>query len=597
MSIFERIKSFRDVMIKENIDYYVIPSEDAHQGEYVPSYYKGRAFMSGFTGSAGTLLIGRSIAILWTDGRYFIQAENQLKGTKIELYKMRIEGYSTLSEWIEKNIGDKEVLAFDGNVIAIKTYKKMQEYASKNNFEIKIDKDLLTDSWSDRPELPKDKAFIHDVKYCGKSVNQKIKDVLAIMISEDGDSYIVSSLDDVAWLFNIRGNDVENNPFVLAHGVVTRGSTTLYIDLNKVDETFIRSLASEGVSVKDYYDINSELKLLEGNILVDERRVSAFLYEKLSKSANVIHKLEIVASLKAIKNNIEIENLERCQIRDGVAMLRFTKWLKGNIGKIEISEISASDKLEEFRAMGDLYKGISFDTIAGHKEHGAMMHYFATKESEYILEEKGFLLVDSGGQYLDGTTDITRTFILGKLTDEEKKDFTLVLKGHLALMNAKFLKGSTGSHLDILARQPLWSNGIDYKCGTGHGVGFFLSVHEGPQGINRVSTLPLELGMILTNEPGIYKEGKHGIRTENTMIVEPYMISEEFGEFYKFRTISYCPIDLDGVDLSIMNSEEREHLNDYHKLVKEKLEVYIKNEVVDDKDELLEFLAYATKLV
>ncbi|MGL5066528.1 MAG: aminopeptidase P family protein [Sarcina sp.] len=597
MRTFEKIQSFRKLMVARGIDYYIIPSEDSHQGEYVPNYYKGRAYMSGFTGSAGTLLIGHSIAILWTDGRYFIQAENQLKGSGIELYKMRTEGYLTLLEWIERNIKDNEVLGFDGNVISIKTYKKMKEFSVKNNFEIKIDEDLLNEIWCDRPELPKDKTFIHDVKYCGKSVSQKIKDVLDIMISEDGDSYIVSSLDDVAWLFNIRGNDVKNNPFVLAHGVLTRGSATLYIDLNKVDENFISSLASEGVSIKDYYEINTEIKLLEGNVLVDEDRVSAFLYDRLSQSAKVLHVLEIVASLKAVKNDVEIESLEKCQVRDGVAMLRFTKWIKDNIGKVEISEISAANKLEAFRAMGDLYKGISFGTIAGHKEHGAMMHYFATTQSNYILDKKGFLLVDSGAQYLDGTTDITRTFVLGELTYEERRDFTLVLKGHLALMNAKFLKGSTGAHLDILARQPLWNEGIDYKCGTGHGVGFFLSVHEGPQGINRVSTLPLELRMILTNEPGVYKEGKHGIRTENTMIVEPYIESEEFGEFYKFRTISYCPIDLEGVDLSIMSSQERRYLNDYHKLVSEKLAVYIKNEVIEDRDELLEFLACATKAV
>lgn len=597
MSIFERIKSFREVMIKENIDYYVIPSEDAHQGEYVPNYYKGRAYMSGFTGSAGTLLIGRKKAILWTDGRYFIQAEKQLEGSGIELYKMRTDGYPTLLEWIEGNIKANEVIGFDGNVISIETYKKMKEFSVKNKFDIKIDKDLLNQVWNDRPSLPKKKAYIHEVKYSGRSTIEKVQDVLNIMVSENADSYVVSSLDDVAWLFNIRGNDVKNNPFVLAHGIITRGSATLYIDLEKVDDKFISSLQNEGVTVKDYCVINSDITLLEGTVLVDESRVSAFLYEKLSKSINVKHKLEIVASLKAIKNKVEIANLEECQIRDGVAMIRFRRWLKDNIGKIEISEISASDKLEEFRAKGDLYKGLSFDTIAGHKEHGAMMHYFATKETDYKLEEKGFLLVDSGAQYLDGTTDITRSFVLGKLTEEERKDFTLVLKGHLALMNAKFLKGTTGSHLDILARGPLWNEGIDYKCGTGHGVGFFLSVHEGPQGINRVSTLSLEKGMVLTNEPGIYKEGKHGIRTENTMIVEEFMQSKEFGEFYKFRTISYCPIDLEGLDLNIMTSVEKVQLNEYHKIVNEKLSKYIVENNLEDKTELLDFLEISTKVI
>ncbi|MGL4453705.1 MAG: aminopeptidase P family protein [Sarcina sp.] len=597
MNIIEKIRAFREVMINENIDYYIIPSEDAHQGEYVPDYYKGRAYMSGFKGSAGTLLIGREIAILWTDGRYFIQAEKELEGSGIELYKMRTEEYPTLVEWIENNIKINEVLGFDGNVISIEIYKKMKRIANKNKFDIKIDKDLLNEIWSDRPSLPTEKAFIHELKYSGKSIQEKIKDVLDIMISQDGDSYVVSSLDDVAWLFNIRGSDVKNNPFVLAHGILTRGSATLYIDLTKIDQKFVSYLLSEGVVVKDYYDINYDITLLEGNIILDEKRVSAFLYEKLSNHVTVVHSAEITAKLKAIKNNVEIANLEKCQIRDGVAMLRFMKWLKDNIGKFEISEISAADKLEEFREMGQLYKGISFDTIAGHKEHAAMMHYFATKESDYKLEDKGFLLVDSGGQYLDGTTDITRTFVLGKISDEQRKDFTLVLKGHLALMNAKFLKGTTGANLDILARAPLWNEGIDYKCGTGHGVGFFLSVHEGPQGINKVSDLPIEKGMILTNEPGIYKQGKYGIRTENTMIVEEFMKNEEFGEFYKFRTISYCPIDLTGVDLNIITEKEKLQLNEYHKLVNEKLSRYIINNNLQDKDELLEFLKQETKKI
>ena len=579
MKVLDRIKSLRKIMRKKEIDYYIISSGDAHQSEYVCEHYRGRAYMSGFTGSAGTLLIGLDKGILWTDGRYFIQAEDQLKGSGIELFKMRIPGWPTLEEWLMENMKDGETLAFDGKTFSVNSYKNFKEIENKKKINIKIDEDLLDEVWTDRPEIPKEEAFIHNIKYCGKSAGEKLSEVREKMKELGAENYIIASLDDIAWLYNIRGNDIHCNPVVISYALVKEKEAFLYVDKDKISNEMEKDLNRNGITVKDYDGLINGIKALRGTVLIDPNKTSASIYENIKNKENIIEHLNITTSLKAIKNKDEIENLKRCQVRDGVAMVRFMKWLKENLGKIEISEISASDKLEEFRALGELFRGISFDTIAAHKEHGAMMHYFPTKETDYKLDKKGFLLVDSGGQYLDGTTDITRTFVLGDLTEEEKRDFTLVLKSHINLMRTRFLKGTTGSNVDIRARGPLWDNGIDYKCGTGHGIGFFLNVHEGPQSISPVpNKIPLEPGMIITNEPGVYKEGKHGIRTENVMLVVNDISSEEFGQFYKFEVISLCPIDLNGIDSELLSKEEKEWLNNYHKTVFDTLSHYLSNE-------------------
>lgn len=579
MKVIERLEALRKVMKQKGIDYYIIPSGDAHQSEYVCEYYMGRAYMSGFTGSAGTLLVGMDKAILWTDGRYFIQALDELKGSGIEMFKMRIPGWPTLTEWLKENSKEGETLAFDGKVFSLSDYKEFKNLEEENKVKTKIDEDLLNEVWEERPSLPKEKAFLHEVKYCGKSAKVKLDEVRKEMKKLGVKNYILASLDDIAWLYNIRGNDVKCNPVVLSYAIVKEDQAYLYIDKSKFTSNMEEDLLKEGITLKEYDEIGEAIRELEGKTLVDPAKISAYLYECIENKKDIIEGSNITTKLKAIKNETELENLKICQVRDGVAMVRFMKWLKENVGKIEISEISASDKLEEFRSLGELFKGISFGTIAGHKEHGAMMHYSATPESNYVLEQKGFLLIDSGGQYLDGTTDITRTFVLGQLTEEEKKDYTLVLKGHIGLMKAKLLKGTTGSALDIKAREPLWNEGIDYKCGTGHGVGFFLNVHEGPQSISPVpNKVALEPGMILTNEPGVYREGKYGIRTENTMVVVRDTYSEEFGEFYKFDTISLCPIDLAGLDISLLNEDEKAWLNNYHKKVYELLSPYLDEE-------------------
>lgn len=589
MKVIERIESLRKLMIERNIDYVIIPSSDAHQSEYVSDYYKGREYISGFTGSAGTVLIGLNEGILWTDGRYFIQAENELKGSGIKLFKMRIPGWPTLEEWIFENVKSGETIAFDGKVVSLEQYKEIKNIAKEKSINLKIDEDLLELIWSDRPNLPSENIFIHDIIYCGKSAKEKIEEVRKYMRKKEVLNYVISSLDDIAWLYNIRGNDIHCNPVVISYAIITLNNAYLYIDKRKISKEVSESLSNEGIEIKDYNEIKQGINDLKGSVLIDPERISTFIYENIDKNLKVVQDINITTNLKAVKNNLEIENLKKCQVRDGVAMVKFIKWLKENLGKIEISEISASDKLTEFRSHGELFKGISFDTIAGHKEHGAMMHYFPTKESDYKLESKGFLLIDSGGQYLDGTTDITRTIVLGELTEEEKRDFTLVLKGHISLMNTKFLKGTSGSNIDIKAREPLWKEGIDYKCGTGHGVGFFLNVHEGPQRISPIpNNISLEPGMILTNEPGIYREGKHGIRTENTMLVVEDICSKEFGEFYKFEVISLCPIDLNGIEVSLLNKEEKEWINDYHKWVFDTLCPYL-------NEEEKEFLRIETK--
>ncbi|MEG0856477.1 MAG: aminopeptidase P family protein [Terrisporobacter sp.] len=577
----KNIIKLREIMKKNNIEHYIIPSNDPHQSEYVSDYYKGRAYISGFTGSAGTLLVSTNTAKLWTDGRYFIQANNELSNSGIDLMKMGIKEFSTIEEWVEENVKTGEVLAFDGRVISTNQYKDLLKISKKNDFKIEMSNDLLEECWENRPTLSKEEIFIHEVKFSGKSASEKIKEVRSEMDRYKAKNYIIASLDDIAWLFNIRGNDISFNPVALAYAVITTENATLYIDLDKVDSETMKGLNNEGIEVRAYEDIVKDVNNIKESVIIDPKKVNAKLYSSIKQEVKIIEELNITTKLKAIKNDVEIANMENSQVRDGVAMVKFSKWLQENVGKKEITELSASDELLGFRAEGENFKGESFGTIAGYKEHAAMMHYSATEESTYELKPEGMFLVDSGGQYYDGTTDITRTFILGNITGEEKRDFTLVLKGHIALSSAKFLKGTTGMNLDILARGPLWKYGIDYKCGTGHGVGYFLNVHEGPQGFRQEgNTTVLDLGMIITNEPGVYKEGKHGIRIENTLLVVKDTISEEFGEFYKFQTISYCPIDLNGVVIEMLSFEEREWLNSYHEMVFNKLSPFLNEDEV-----------------
>ncbi|MFW2491159.1 aminopeptidase P family protein [Clostridium chromiireducens] len=572
MKVSEKIQKLRELMEKEKIDYYIVPSGDFHQSEYVAECFKSRAYITGFTGSAGTAIIGREKAILWTDGRYFIQANEQLKNSGVELFKIGIPGWPTLEEWLIDNMAEGQTLSFDGRVVSVNQYKEILRIKENKNINIVMDKDLIDQIWIDKPKMPKEMIFLHDIKYCGKSAGEKIQEVRNEMKKLGGKSYIIASLDDIAWLYNIRGNDVKYTPVVLAYALIDEKEAVLYTNEEKVSGIDKEKLSSEGIEIKSYEDVFKDIKEIKDSVILDSDKVSAYIYEQIRDDVKKIEELNISTRLKAIKNNTEVKSIKNCQLRDGVAMVKFIKWIKENVDKETITELTLADKLCEIRSQGDLFIEESFGTISGYKEHAAMMHYSATEESAYKLEKEGILLVDSGGQYFDGTTDITRSIILGQISEEEKRDFTLVLKAHINLMKARFLKGTTGSNIDILSRMVLWEEGIDYKCGTGHGVGFCLSVHEGPQTIRPIpNKIALEPGMILTNEPGIYREGKHGIRTENIMLVIEAEKNDEFGEFYKFETLSYCPIDIEGIDAELLTRDERDWLNNYHKETYEKL--------------------------
>lgn len=580
MKIDERIKKLREEMKKHNIDYYLIPSSDYHLSEYVDRYFKGREWISGFTGSAGTVIVSEKEAILWTDGRYFIQAENQLKGTEIKLFKMGEQGVPTVVQYILENLKCGEKLGFDGKVVANNLIGDIEERLKEKNIDIVSEFDLLANIWEDRGELPCSKAFVLDIKYCGETFESKISKIREKMEKESCDLHIITSLDDIAWIFNLRGRDVANNPVNLAYSIITLDKTILYINEKKLDNAVEKYFYENEIEVRDYFEIYEDIKNISSShtVMLDYSKVNYSIVHGLDVGIKTVNCLNPSTLLKSSKNPIEIENLRNCHIKDGVAVTKFMYWLKNNINGEKIDEISASEKLEEFRKEQELYIEPSFDTICAYKENAAMMHYKATKERFKTLEAKDMLLVDSGGQYFDGTTDITRTFILGETSKEAKEHFTLVLKGMINLSKIKFLYGITGTNLDILARQFLWQKGIDYKCGTGHGVGFLLNVHEGPQSIRwQYNNQPFEEGMNITNEPGVYLENQYGIRLENELVVKKAE-KTEFGQFMEFETITYAPIDLDGVVVELLTEEEKNWLNNYHKNVYEKLEKYLNSQ-------------------
>ncbi|WP_113920844.1 aminopeptidase P family protein [Alkalibaculum bacchi] len=577
MKVKDWIETLRRSMKENSIDAYIVPSYDAHQSEYVADYFKARQWLSGFTGSAGTVVITLDDAGLWTDGRYYTQAANQLLDSGIRLFRMVDPGVPSYTEWLRDTLKEGSVIGFDGKVLSINTMKNMEKILSLKNISLKIDIDLIDTLWKNRPSLPDDLIFTHDIKFAGQSRVQKLDQVRKKMKEKKANYYLLSSLDDIAWLLNIRGSDVPNNPVVISYVVVEENKCTLFINLSKVSADVEKELEKDQVLCLEYNHIHNFLHKLTPNdaVLLDPLKTSSVLYYDIPNHTTKIESLNITTKLKAIKNNTELSNLRTCEINDGVAMVKFIKWLKSSVESEVITEISASEKLESFRAEQEFFVSPSFDTIAGYKDHAAMMHYSAKEDTQYTLKNEGFFLVDSGGQYYNGTTDITRTIVLGLLTKEEKRDFTLVLKGHIALSSAKFLHGATGSNLDVLARGPIWEVGLDYKCGTGHGVGFFLNVHEGPQSLSKTpNKIILEKGMILTNEPGIYNEGKYGIRTENMMIVVEDE-ETEYGAFLKFEPITYCPIDLDGIDMNLLTDFEIEWINDYHREVFSKLSPHL----------------------
>lgn len=568
-------------MAEKNIDAYIIPSFDAHQSEYVPEHWKARQWISGFTGSAGTVVVTMKEAGLWTDGRYFIQAEKQLEGSEVKLFKMAMPGVPTYIEWINDILPAKGIVGFNGKSMPVSIYKDMQKAYKETQLSFETGYDFIGQLWEDRPGIPQAPVFVHDIKYAGKSRTEKLAEVRAEMQKLNCSHYLLASLDDVAWLMNLRGGDVPNTPVVTAYVLVSMNGCQLFIDRSKVPAEVEKELKTDKIEVLDYESIEKAIASITGTcIFLDPEKSNVWLYKAVPEAFETVEMPNITTNLKAIKNDVEIKNLRNSHIKDGVALVKFQIWLENNLGREKITEITVDEKLKEFRGQQELSMGPSFDTIAGYKAHAAMMHYKAVPGVEYALEKEGMLLIDSGGQYLDGTTDTTRTLVLGELTEEQKKDFTLVLKAHIGLATAKFMYGCTCTHLDILSRRHLWAEGLDYRCGTGHGVGFLLSVHEGPQGFKRVpvvNTVILESGMILTNEPGIYKEEKHGVRHENTLLVVDDF-ETEYGRYLKFDTISYCPIDLEGIEVSMLTKEEKDWLNNYHKEVYEKLSPYLGDE-------------------
>lgn len=577
MDINKKIQGLRDLMKKDGISAYIIPSSDSHQSEYVSEHFRAREWISGFTGSAGTVVITKERAILWADGRYYIQAERQISGTEYELFKMGQPGVPGFLEFLGENLKPNDTVGFDGSVISITQLEKMKKEFKKNSINIDSTKDYISELWKDRPDMPKGKLFIHDIEYVGKTASEKLKDIRGKMRESEADYYVISSLDDIAWTLNLRGNDIPNNPVFTSYLIIDMNGAALFIDEDKCEESVIASMNEAGVTISGYDEVVRVLsKIKEGTIIYDPDKTSVKILSSMGEGLKRVEKRNITTDLKAIKNHVEIANFMNCAIRDGVAMVKFIKYLKENIGRERITEISASDYLEGLRSGGENYVELSFGTIAAYKEHAAMMHYSATPETDYELKEEGLFLVDSGAQYLDGTTDITRTIVLGDITDEEKRDFTLVVKANIDLAMARFLYGTTGSNLDILARMPLWKEGIDYKCGTGHGVGYLLNVHEGPQRLSQVnSDVKLEPGMNITDEPGIYKEGKHGIRIENMLLVVDDRETEYGGRFLRFDVATFCPIDLSGIDVSMLNEEQRDYLNRYHNIVRALLSPYL----------------------
>ena len=590
-SIKERIHALRMTFRPNNIKAFIIPSTDPHLSEYVAPYWMSREWISGFTGSAGTAVILMDKAGLWTDSRYFLQAEKELEGSGITLYKEMLPETPSITKFLCQNLKPGESVGIDGKMFSVQQVEQMKEDLAPYQLQVNLFGDPLKNIWKDRPSMPDAPAFIYDVKYAGKSCGEKVAAIRTELKKKGIFALFLSSLDEIAWTLNLRGSDVHCNPVIVSYLLVTQDEVVYFISPEKITQEVNEYLQEQQVSLRKYDEAESFLNSFAGeNILIDPKKTNYAIYSAINPACKVVRGESPVTLLKAIRNEQEIAGIHHAMQRDGVALVKFLKWLEASVLSGKETELSVDRKLHEFRAAQPLYMGESFDTIAGYKEHGAIVHYSATEESDVTLQSKGFLLLDSGAQYLDGTTDITRTIALGELTEEEKTDYTLILKGHIALAMAKFPAGTRGAQLDVLARMPIWSHGMNFLHGTGHGVGHFLSVHEGPQSI-RMNENPIVLqpGMVTSNEPGVYKAGSHGIRTENLTLV---CKDKEgmFGEYFKFETITLCPICKKGIIKEMLTAEEVKWFNDYHQTVYKKLSPSLNEE---EKKWLLE----ATKAI
>lgn len=573
-----RLASLREVMRREHLAAFIFPSTDAHQSEYVAAHWQGREWISGFNGSAGTAVVTMNGAALWTDSRYFLAAEEQLKGTEYQLMKLKIPGTPSIAEWIAQQVADVDSpeVGVDGMVNSYHfTVGLMEELRKLGGITVRTNFDPLEQIWTNRPAIPENVVELHPMKYAGEELSSKISRIRQALRKRHADGMLVSALDDIAWTLNLRGTDVHCNPVFVAYLLVASDKVSLFVDEKKLTAEVRAYLESNHVSIYKYNKVEEGLKAYgEYNILLDGDETSYFLW-KAVRCHEIIAEKSPIPAMKAIKNATEIQGYRNAMLRDGVAMVKFLKWLKPAVEKGGQTEISIDEKLTGLRAQQDLFRDISFDTIAGYGAHGAIVHYEATPETDIPLKPEGFLLLDSGAQYLDGTTDITRTIALGPVTEEMKHIYTLVLKAHIQLELVKFPDGASGTQLDAVARECMWREGLNFLHGTGHGVGSYLNVHEGPHQIRmEYMPAPLRAGMTLTDEPGLYLAGKFGVRTENTILISDYM-ETEFGKFLQMEPLTWCPIDKTPIDTSIMLPEEIEWLNHYHQLVYEKLSPFL----------------------
>jgi Xaa-Pro aminopeptidase len=568
MNINQRIENLREVMSREHLAAFIFPSTDPHQGEYVPDHWKGREFISGFNGSAGTAVVTMTSAALWTDSRYFLAAAEQLKGTEFQLMKEKIEGTPTISEWIGKECGAGAEVAVDGAVNATSSVRGLiADLRKQGGITLRTNFDPLAQIWQDRPPIPVTPVEIYPLTYAGEAANVKITRIRQALRKLHADGMLMAALDDIAWTLNLRGADVHCNPVFVSYLLISSASATLYINREKLSPEIISYLKGEGVGVDAYENVQKGLKdYFEYNILLDPDEVNYTLFK--AATCEVIEAESPVKRMKTIKNDTEIAGFKQAMLKDGIAMVKFLYWLDSQLAEGErLTECSVAEKLTSFRAEQTLFRGISFDTIAGYGSHAAIVHYEATPETDIPLQPKGMLLLDSGAQYLDGTTDITRTIALGPLTDQEKQIYTLVLKGHIQIELCKFPSGASGTQIDILARKDMWREGLNYLHGTGHGVGTYLNVHEGPHQFRMEwKPAPLVAGMTITDEPGIYLAGKFGVRIENTLLIT-YYNETEFGKFLQFKPLTLCPIDKKPIVKEMLLPEEIEWLNDYHQQV------------------------------
>lgn len=589
--INQRLYDLREILKRESLAAFIFPSTDAHNSEYVPDHWKGREWISGFNGSAGTAVVTMHSAALWTDSRYFLAAEEQLKDTEFQLMKLKIAGTPTVAEWLEKELKDSDSteIGVDGMVNSYRSVENLKaEMRRRGGFTVRTNFDPLNVIWKDRPVIPEDKIFIQPLKYAGENVISKITRIRKELRKHHADGMLISALDDVAWTLNLRGNDVHCNPVFVAYLLIASDSVSLFINKEKLTPEVEDYLAENDIKIAPYESVGEELRRYsEYNILLDPDETN-YTLSKSTTCQEVVREKSPVPYMKAIKNETEIAGFHSAMIKDGVALVRFLKWLQPAVQAGGQTELSLDRKLTSLRAEQPLFRGISFDTIAGYEAHGAIVHYEATSETDIPVEPKGLILIDSGAQYLDGTTDITRTIALGPVTEEQRHIYTIVLKAHVQLELAKFPDGASGTQIDALPRESMWREGLNFLHGTGHGVGSYLNVHEGPHQIRmEYMPAPLHAGMTVTDEPGIYLAGKFGVRTENTLLVKNYMTTE-FGQFLQMEPLTLCPIDLAPVDFSLLLPEEVKWINDYHHCVFEKLSPYL---AVDETD----WLKNATK--